>query len=175
MERWGLFEISLKGKTDGNPFTDHFIRGTFIGESEEKTVDGFYDGSGVYIVRFMPSYEGEYRYRIFGSFSDTEYEGVFLAKKPSGDNHGAVRVKDTWHFCYDDGTPFFPLGTTCYVWHLQSERLNGTVYAEFPKMIKYLLKQDYGFTISVSCVLAFVIFILMMIPNIKLILLTHGE
>lgn len=107
MERWDLFEISLKGKTDGNPFRDHFIRGTFISESEEKTVDGFYDGNGVYIVRFMPSYEGEYRYRIFGSFSDTKYEGIFLAEKPSGINHGVVRVKDTRHFCYDDGTPFF--------------------------------------------------------------------
>lgn len=123
MERWDLFEISLKGKTEGNPFTDYLIYGTFVGEKEEKTVEGFYDGDGVYVVRFMPSYEGEYRYRIFGSFSDREYEGNFLAEKPSENNHGIVRAKDTWHFSYDDGTPFFPLGTTCYVWHLQSEQL----------------------------------------------------
>lgn len=154
MERWDLFELSFKGKTDGNPFTDYSIYGTFIGENEKKTVEGFYDGNGVYTVRFMPSYDGEYRYRIFGSFSDTEHRGSFFAQKPSENNHGIVRVKDTYHFSYDDGTPFFPLGTTCYVWHLQNDALkaqtleslknspfNKIRFCVFPKHYDYNLSE----------------------------------
>ena len=37
--------------------------------------------------------------------------------------HGPVRVANTHHFAYADGTPFFPFGTTCYAWMHQSEEL----------------------------------------------------
>ena len=37
--------------------------------------------------------------------------------------HGPVRVRNTHHFAYADGTPFFPFGTTCYAWMHQSEEL----------------------------------------------------
>ena len=60
MERWDMFELTFDGKTDGNPFTDYEIYGTFTNENETKTVEGFYNGNGRYIVRFMPSFEGEY-------------------------------------------------------------------------------------------------------------------
>lgn len=108
MERWDIFEISFKGKTVGNPFTDYFIYGKFIGKNEEKTVEGFYDSNGVYTVRFMPSYEGRYRYKIFGSFSDSEYEGSFLAEKSSENNHGIVRVKIHGIFLMRTEPRFFP-------------------------------------------------------------------
>ena len=39
-----------------NPFVDYKIHGTFTGKHETVTVDGFYDGEGVYKVRFMPSF-----------------------------------------------------------------------------------------------------------------------
>ncbi|WP_330587962.1 DUF5060 domain-containing protein [Anaerocolumna sedimenticola] len=58
VEKWGVFEISLKGNSEGNPFTDYNIGGTFTNDNETKTVDGFYDGDSTYIVRFMPSFEG---------------------------------------------------------------------------------------------------------------------
>ena len=32
-----------------------------------------------------------------------------------------VRVADTWHFAYEDGTRYYSIGTTCYVWDLQSD------------------------------------------------------
>ena len=37
--------------------------------------------------------------------------------------HGPVRVRNSFHFGYADGTPFFPFGTTCYAWVHQSESL----------------------------------------------------
>lgn len=123
VERWGMFEIALTGRTDGNPFTDCEIRGRFTHPCQEVEVSGFYDGEGVYKVRFMPSFEGEYRYEISGSFSDETAAGSFTVTPPSAGNHGPVRVADTYHFAYEDGTPHYSIGTTCYVWHLQSEEL----------------------------------------------------
>lgn len=55
VEKWGTFEAEMPGKHEGNPFTDYAIQGTFKGKEETKTVDGFYDGDGIYRVRFMPS------------------------------------------------------------------------------------------------------------------------
>ena len=67
--RWGMLELSLPGKTAGTPFTDYEIRGRFTGEKEDVAVPGFYDGDGVWKVRFMPSFTGEYRYAVSGSFA----------------------------------------------------------------------------------------------------------
>ena len=59
-ERWGVFEASLPGKTEGNPFTDYTMEATFVSRGETVHVNGFYDGDGMYRVRFMPSFPGEY-------------------------------------------------------------------------------------------------------------------
>ena len=123
VEKWDLFEIEIQGKAEGNPFTDYEIQGVFTGKNETVTVDGFYDGDGIYRVRFMPSFEGEYRFKVTGSFSKEEYEGGFTVTAPSKGNHGPVRVANTYHFAYEDGTPYYSIGTTCYVWNLQSDEL----------------------------------------------------
>ena len=123
VEKWGIFEVSMPGKTQGNPFADYTIQGTFSCKDEIKTVGGFYDGEGIYRVRFMPSFEEDYTFEIKGSFSDEAYAGIFRAKAPSEGNHGPVRVSYTYHFAYEDGTPYYSLGTTCYVWELQSYEL----------------------------------------------------
>ena len=123
VERWSVAEITVSGPAEGNPFTEHWLRGTFAGDNEEVTADGFCDGNGVWKVRFMPSHTGIYRWRLSGSFPVSPENGSFRVTEASGKNHGPVRVADTFHFAYADGTPFYPLGTTCYVWHLQSDRL----------------------------------------------------
>jgi len=78
VEKWGMLEMEAEGFTTGNPFTDYTVQGVFTGKNETVTVDGFYDGDGVYKVRFMPSFEGDYTYEISGSFSDPIKPGVFL-------------------------------------------------------------------------------------------------
>ena len=123
VEKWGVFEWSGKGYGDGNPFVDYDIEATFKSENEEKTVKGFYDGEGIYRVRFMPSYEGKYEFFVRGSFSEEKYEGSFEVTAPSGNNRGPVRVCDKYHFCYADKTPYYSIGTTCYVWELRSDEL----------------------------------------------------
>ncbi|MGN0778268.1 MAG: DUF5060 domain-containing protein [Aristaeellaceae bacterium] len=58
VERWSMLELTLSGPCEGNPFIDQQVQAVFTCASEEKTIEGFYDGAGVYRVRFMPSFEG---------------------------------------------------------------------------------------------------------------------
>jgi hypothetical protein len=158
MERWDVFEFSCRGKTDGNPFTDYTIQGIFKSKNEAVTVDGFYNGNGEYRVRFMPSFAETYHFEIHGSFSDTTFSGDFEATPAKGNNHGPVRVAHTYHFAYEDGTPYFPIGTTCYVWELQGEELqkkslatlkngpfNKIRFCVFPKHYDYNLKEPRSY------------------------------
>ena len=57
VERWGMLEVSVNGPTEGNPFTEQSFFGTFTSKNEKVRATGFYDGEGVYKVRFMPSFE----------------------------------------------------------------------------------------------------------------------
>ena len=158
VERWDVFEISCSGFSDKNPFVDYAIRGTFQSKSEKVTVDGFYDGEGIYKVRFMPQFEEAYTFTIEGSFSDEKITGTFLVAPPSDGNHGVVRVANTYHFAYDDGTPYYAIGTTCYVWELQTEELqrktletlknsvfNKIRFCVFPKHYDYNLTEPYSY------------------------------
>lgn len=158
VEKWAVFEVSMPGKSSGNPFVDYNIQAVFQGKEETKTVDGFYDGDGIYRVRFMPSFEGEYTFTVKGSFSEEEFTGSFTAVSPSVKNHGPIRVSHTYHFAYEDGTPYYPVGTTCYVWELQSEELqektlktlaenafNKIRFCVFPKHYDYNLKEPRSY------------------------------
>ena len=158
VEKWGTFEVEMPGRSAGNPFTDYDIRGTFKGKEETKTVDGFYDGDGIYRVRFMPSFEGDYTFEVKGSFSDEVYTGAFHVTPAAEGNHGPVRVSYTYHMAYEDGKPYYSIGTTCYVWDLQSEELqkqtletladsafNKIRFCVFPKHYDYNLNEPISY------------------------------
>lgn len=123
IEKWCVLTVTVNGYCDGNPFVDYTIQGTFTGENESVTVNGFYDGEGVYKVRFMPSFTGDYTFVISGTFSEEEITGAFHVTPASSKNHGPVRVANTYHFAYEDGTPYYSIGTTCYVWTHQKPEL----------------------------------------------------
>ena len=128
VERWGIYETELKGPRTGNPFTDVELSATFRCMSEDEdtsvTVPGFYDGNGVYKVRFMPRAVGEWSFSTVSNSAELDdRSGSFECTAPSADNHGPVRVRNTFHFAYTDGTPYHPFGTTCYAWAHQSRDL----------------------------------------------------
>ena len=102
VEKWGIFEFCSEGTTAGNPFLERSITALFDSDSERKTVNGFYDGNGIYKVRFMPSFEEEYHFTVCGNFSDSKYEGTFSVTPPSENNHGCVKVNNKYHFQYSD-------------------------------------------------------------------------
>ena len=90
---------------------------TSLQSTRKVTVPGFYDGEGVYRVRFMPDTEGEWTYQTRSKAAALEgLSGTFLCGPPANGNHGPVRVRNRHHFAYADGTPYFPFGTTCYAW-----------------------------------------------------------
>jgi hypothetical protein len=124
VERWGMFEAAFHGPESGNPFLEVVFSAQFRREHRTIDVDGFYDGSGTYKVRFMPDSEGEWSYTTRSSRAELNGKtGAFVCVKPSAGNHGPVSVRDLYHFGYADGLPYCPFGTTCYAWTHQGDEL----------------------------------------------------
>ncbi len=46
VEQWGIYEIELKGPTNGNPFVDVQLSAVFDNGDKRVKVPGFYDGDG---------------------------------------------------------------------------------------------------------------------------------
>ena len=106
--RWGIFEVGVDGPKDGNPFIEQKVTGIFKGDNETVSCDGFYDGDGVYRIRFMPSFEGVYTYQIQTTFGG-DCAGSFTVTAPKENSHGPVRVANTYHMAYKDGTPYYSI------------------------------------------------------------------
>ena len=153
VEKWCVFEVSCMGPSEGNPFTEQWVKGVFTNHTQTTEVNGFYDGDGRYVVRFMPSFEGEYQFEVQTSFEKESLRGDFEVKEASSGNHGPVRVAGTWHMAYEDGTPYYLLGTTCYVWELQSdERIEQTIKsleeAGFNKIRFCIFPKHYAYNLG---------------------------
>ncbi|MCK4375982.1 MAG: DUF5060 domain-containing protein, partial [Candidatus Brocadiae bacterium] len=124
VERWDIFELSLSGPKDGNPFVDAKLSARFRQDDRVFEPDGFYDGDGVYRIRFMPDEPGAWTYETESNVKELAgASGEFTCIEPSSGNHGPVRVRNTFHFAYADGTPYFQVGTTCYAWVHQGDEL----------------------------------------------------
>ena len=130
VEQWGIFELSLSGPDAGNPFCDVQLAARFTHADSRGDVtsalrsDGFYDSDGTYRVRFMPDRIGTWIYETESNVATLNGQrGEFECIAPTEGNYGPVRVRDTWHFAYADGTPFRPIGTTCYSWIHASEEM----------------------------------------------------
>jgi len=62
IEKWDFYEISLPGPATGNPFVDIEFSAVFKNGDRTCEPEGFYDGHGVYKIRFMPDSEGIWTY-----------------------------------------------------------------------------------------------------------------
>jgi hypothetical protein len=151
VERWDIFELALDGPMNGNPFVDVSFGAQFVYKHRIVDVDGFYDGDGVYKVRFMPDTEGAWTYTTRGNADVLDGKaGAFDCIPASAGNHGPVRVRDTYHFAYEDGTPHFSVGTTCYVWNhqgdaLEEQTLRTLKTAPFNKLRMCVFPKHYTF------------------------------
>jgi hypothetical protein len=124
VERWDVFETTLRGPAGGNPFTDVQLSARFQHRNRTVDVDGFYDGDGVYKVRFMPDTPGEWTWTTRSNRTELDGKtGRVTCTPASGRNHGPVRVENTYHFAYADGAPYLPFGTTSYAWVHQGDAL----------------------------------------------------
>jgi hypothetical protein len=130
VQRWDLFELTLSGPTSGNPFLDVQFSATFRHQHRDVEVDGFYDGGGVFKIRFSPDAEGEWTWSTHGNHPDLNHStGALLCTPPVAPNRGPVSVAHTHHFAYASGAPYIPIGTTCYAWTHQPAALQDQTIA----------------------------------------------
>jgi hypothetical protein len=154
VEQWGPFELSLRGPAGGNPFVDVELSATFTRGGKKVRASGFYDGDGTYRVRFMPESPGEWTYTTASNRPELDGKtGTLTVVKPSPGNHGPVRVRNVYHFAHADGTPYFPVGTTCYAWiHQPANREEQTLAtlkaAPFNKLRMCVFPKWYAFNRS---------------------------
>lgn len=151
IERWGVFELALKASAAGNPFTEVTFGAIFTYGHRQVDVSGFYDGEGTYKVRFMPDREGNWNFITYGSSKELDGIAGSIECVPSGiNNHGPVRIKNRYHFVYEDGTPYFPFGTTCYAWTHQGDETEETTLrslskSAFNKIRMCVFPKDYEY------------------------------
>jgi hypothetical protein len=139
VEQWGVYELALAGPTNGNPFVEVQFSAVFEDGHRRVDVPGFYDGEGIYRLRFMPEAKGRWHYETKANSRELSgKKGEFTVTPPGKSNHGPVRVSNTYHFAYADGTPFKQIGTTIYNWldtpeALQEETLRTLAASPFNK------------------------------------------
>jgi len=116
--RWGMHEFSMKGKARvANPFREATLAGEFISPSKKTNViAGFYDGDDTWRLRFVPDEEGEWSYLLRGEGVEVFRRGRLRCIPRLQDGHGFIGIhpENPYAFAYVDGTPFFPMGDTCY-------------------------------------------------------------
>ncbi|MBK5194647.1 MAG: DUF4038 domain-containing protein [Proteiniphilum sp.] len=151
IERWDFFELKLDGLQTGNPFVDVTLSAEFkIGE-KVYTPQGFYDGGGKYIIRFMTNETGRWTYVTKSNRKELDgIKGSFTCVSPSKNNHGPVRVRNKFHLAYEDGTPYFQIGTTCYAWahqgnEMEQQTLKTLATSPFNKIRMCVFPKDYTY------------------------------
>jgi hypothetical protein len=151
VEQWGRFEFALRGTPIGNPFNDVALEATFTNGGEEVTVNGFYDGGGVYRVRFMPEKKGTWSYATVSNMPALDGKtGTFECVNPGTENHGPVKTRGMFDFAYADGKPYYPFGTTVYAFVHQGDSLENTTLetlrnAPFNKVRICVFPKNYEF------------------------------
>lgn len=151
IEQWGLFELSLPGPSNGNPFNEVAFQVRFEGPGRNFVADGFYDGDETYVLRCMPDTQGGWHFTTISNVPALDgVTGDFTCVAPGAGNHGPVRVNNTFHFAYADGTPHYSIGTTCYAWThqgdaLEEQTLATLAAAPFNKLRMCVFPKDYTY------------------------------
>ena len=151
IERWETYELTLDGPQGGNPFVDVELTAEFRLNNRVFKPHGFYDGDGLYKVRFMPDEVGEWTYATTSNRTELNGKtGRFTCIGPSEGNHGPVNVHNDFYFRYADGTPYHQFGTTCYAWThqgdaMEEQTLQTLADAPFNKLRMCIFPKDYAY------------------------------
>lgn len=148
-EQWNRFEVALKYSDSKNSFIGVQLSATFCSKDTSIVVSGFYDGDNTFRIRFMPENTGVWNYCTHSNVAQlNNKKGSFECVKATGNNHGIVRVSDTYHFRYADGKRYYPFGTTSYAWthmhnDVQEMTLNTLKNAAFNKVRMGVFPKNY--------------------------------
>ena len=150
VEQWDRFEVSFKYASKGNSFTDVKLTTLFQGSDTVYNISGFYDGDNSFKIRFMPQKTGTWNYTTKSNIAElNNKKGSFECIEATGNNHGIVRVSNTYNFKYADGKQYYPFGTTAYAWihmgqELQEITLNTLKESGFNKVRMCVFPKDYN-------------------------------
>ena len=161
VEVYNVLEIALTGsKSYSNPFSEVEVTATFT-RTGGKTIirPAFWDGNNTWKIRFAPTETGEWN--MVTSCSDVTNTGLnaislsIKCNPYSGTldiyKHGFLKISDNRrYFVYDDGTPFFYLGDTH--WLYIHERFNTSNRKGVASQFKYIVDKRVaqGFTVYQS-------------------------
>jgi hypothetical protein len=149
VEQWDVYELSLAGPAEGNPYMEIDFRAVFENGDASVEVPGFYDGDGQYRVRFSPDRTGTWHFHTRSNAAElSDRSGSFQCTAPTGSNHGPVRIVNTHCLQYADGSPFYAVGTTAYQWtsvaqHLQEKTLQTLAVSPFNKIRMCVFPKHY--------------------------------
>ena len=120
MRQYEMTEWTVSGREPEGSWVETDIVGTIEGNGSVKEVKGFYAGNGTYKVRFLPEETGTYQVTISGSCLDEVKAFTVECTAAAEGQHGVVRADGT-HFRWEDGTWFYPFGTTVYAFSHQED------------------------------------------------------
>lgn len=147
-EQWSVFEIELTGPEAGNPYLEVNFEAIFTNGNEAVKVPGFYDGNGIYRIRFSPPSQGAWDYKTSGSDSQLHTVGSFECVAPTLGNHGPLQVINTFYLEYTDGSRYYGVGTTAYQWtsvkqSIQEKTLKTLASSPFNKIRMCFFPKSY--------------------------------
>ena len=134
VERWGVFELNLTGPNSGNPYIDVSLHAEFK------------NGSHV-----IPDRLGKWDYSTLSKQPElNKKKGEFECVKPSKNNHGPLKIVNTFYLEYADGTPFYSVGTTAYQWtsvkqSIQEQTLKTLANSPFNKIRMCVFPKSYKY------------------------------
>jgi hypothetical protein len=88
--QWDVFELALNGPSAGNPYMEVALSAVFRNGDEDVTVPGFYDGDGIYRIRFSPDEEGTWTYETQSDSPELDGQAALVMNPHSGSQ---VRVQ----------------------------------------------------------------------------------
>jgi len=151
VQQWDVYEIILDGPSSGSPFMDVELSAEFKNSEESIRVPGFYDGKGIYRIRFSPHSQGDWTYQTESNITElSNKKGKFNCIPPSGQNHGPIKIINTFYLQYADGTPYYAIGTTAYQWtsvkqKIQAKTLETLSEAPFNKIRMCVFPKTYRY------------------------------
>ncbi|MEK7781043.1 MAG: DUF5060 domain-containing protein, partial [Verrucomicrobiota bacterium] len=117
IEQYHPHDFIFKAAPPANPFdVELTAEFSFAGTNGARlTVPGFYDGDGVWKIRFSPPKQGEWSMRTTSSLESLNGKketNIICVSNRHPNIHGGLRVDPAHphHFVYEDGTRYFLLG-----------------------------------------------------------------
>ncbi|MBN1479131.1 DUF4038 domain-containing protein [candidate division KSB1 bacterium] len=145
VEQYSPYDIHLKGSAVDNPYLAHRLWADWHGPNGKTLqTEGFWNGGTEWIIRVALTDAGLWNYTTHATDALLDQCTGTLECLVS-QSRGFVK-QDGRHFYYQDGTPFFRLGDTC--WRLYRSK-NAPFETHFKPYIDARAEQGFTFIIGV--------------------------